>query len=186
MGLEATKTRGPALALGVDAATPLDLAGAYTPLVNGGYKVRTHVIDSIRTGDGQLVFKRDAALLDIAASFRSISKLNDMLAAVVEYGTGRAAAVPGWRVAGKTGTTQDYRDAWFAGHAGGLVCVVWLGRDDNKSMEGVVGGGAPAVIWREAMRRALEGRVPDRPRAAAPLPSDPPAPAVAVVVDGKV
>lgn len=186
MGLEDARTKGPALALGVDATTPLDLAGAYAPLVNGGYRVKPHVIESIRTGDGQLVYKRDPALLDIAASFRSIQKLNDMLAAVVAYGTGRAAALPEWRVSGKTGTTQDYRDAWFAGHAGGLVCVVWLGRDDDKPMDGVVGGGPPAIIWREAMRRALEGRAPERAQVAPAPASKTPAPPLAVIVDGKV
>jgi len=168
MGFENAVTRGPALALGVDAASPLELAGAYAPLVNGGFRVRLHAIDSIRTADDQLVYKRPAAMVDAAASFKSVRTLNAMLEEVVRSGTGRAAAIDGWRVAGKTGTSQESRDAWFAGHAGGLVGVVWIGRDDDAPMKGLVGGGAPAVIWREAMRRALEGRAALVPPSLAP------------------
>jgi penicillin-binding protein 1A len=175
MGLARTTTRGPALALGVDAVSPLELAGAYAPLVNGGFRIETHAIDSIRTSDGALLWRRDAAMRDVAASYRSVAALNDMLAAVVSTGTGRAAAIPGWRAAGKTGTSQDSRDAWFAGHAGGLVAVVWVGRDDNRPLEDLSGGGAPAVIWREAMRRALEGRrAGERPQLAPAIRAQPP------------
>lgn len=172
MGLENTATRGPALALGVDAVTPLELAGAYAPLVNGGFRARVHAIDSIRTADGQLVYRRDTAMVDVAASFKSVRRLNEMLAEVVRSGTGRAAAIEGWRVCGKTGTTQDSRDAWFAGHVGGLVGVVWTGRDDNAPVKDLVGGGAPAIIWREAMRRALKGRSAPMLLEAPSLPAD--------------
>ena len=161
MGLEATKTRGPSLALGVDAVSPLELAGAYAPLANGGFQTGVHVIDSIRTNEGQTVYRRQAAMIDTAASFRSVDQLNGMLREVVRSGTGRAAAIPGAKVAGKTGTTQGNRDAWFAGHVNGLVGVVWVGRDDNKPMSSsITGGGAPAVIWREALRRAIPASTP--------------------------
>lgn len=158
MGYEHASTHGPALALGVDATSPLELAGAYAPLTNGGFRARVHAINTIKTADGQLVYKRQTAMVDVAASFQSVQYLNAMLQEVVRSGTGRRAAIDGWNVAGKTGTTQDSRDAWFAGHAGGLVCVVWLGRDDDKPMPGMVGGGAPAIIWRETMKRALQQR----------------------------
>lgn len=183
MGLDRVATRGPALALGVDAVSPLDLAGAYAPLVNGGFRVGTHAIDSIKTADGALVYRRDPAMRDVAASLRSVAALNDMLRTVVARGTGRAAAIPGWNAAGKTGTTQDSRDAWFAGHAGGLVAVVWVGRDDNRPMDGVTGGGAPAVIWREAMRRALEDRIE---RSAPGEGQERGADSLAVILDGNI
>ena len=162
-GWPASLTAGPALGLGVDAVSPLGLAGAYTPFANGGYRATPFVIARIETSDGAVIYNRNIGFDDVAASRSAIGSVNMMLEGVVEWGTGKAAAVPGYRVAGKTGTSQNYRDAWFAGHAGGLVCVVWVGRDDNKPMGKVTGGGAPAEIWREIMLRGLP------PRYVAPL-----------------
>lgn len=155
MGWRGDLNAGPALALGVDAVSPLDLAGVYAPFANGGFRVEPHAITRIETVDGDLVYQRAGAYVGEASSHAAITEMNSMLEGVVEWGTGRAAAVPGYRAAGKTGTTQDYRDAWFAGHAGGLVGVVWLGRDDNAPMKKVTGGAAPAAIWGEIMGRAL-------------------------------
>ncbi len=155
MGWAGELTSGPSLALGVDAVSPLQLATAYAPFANGGFRVAPHVIDRIETTDGDLVYQRKGSIIEEAAPASAIAETNDMLASVVVWGTGRAAAVPGYRVAGKTGTSQESRDAWFAGHAGGLVGVVWLGRDDNKPMDNITGGRAPAVIWREIFSRAL-------------------------------
>ena len=158
MGLEAQLSAGPSLALGVDAVSPLMLAGAYAPFANGGYRVRPHAVAGIVTADRQPVYQYEEHFDGVAASSFPIAAMNDMLRAVTAWGTGRAAAIEGVDVFGKTGTTQDNRDAWFAGHAGGLVAVVWVGRDDNRSMGGVTGGNAPAIIWREMMTRALERR----------------------------
>lgn len=160
MGVKAPLTQNPALALGVDVMTPLELAGAYTPFANGGYRVKTHAVERIDLSDGGRVFARGGNFEEAAASPRSIALVNEMLAAVVDWGTGKAARLSRYQARGKTGTTQDYRDAWFVGHAGGLVCVVWVGRDDNKPMGEVPGGSAPAIIWREIMERALIARPP--------------------------
>ncbi|MGE0180980.1 MAG: transglycosylase domain-containing protein [Parvularculaceae bacterium] len=160
MGFHGGLNQGPALALGVDAVTPLDLAAAYAPLVNGGYRIEAHSVERVSLSDGDLIYARKSRYVDAAASPANIDALNDMLASVVGWGTGKAAGLSRYRAHGKTGTTQDNRDAWFAGHAGGLVCVVWVGRDDNKSMGEVTGGGAPAIIWREIMERALAARPP--------------------------
>ncbi|MEO1253143.1 MAG: PBP1A family penicillin-binding protein [Pseudomonadota bacterium] len=154
---------GPALALGVDAVAPIELAGVYAPFANGGFRVKPHVIASVTTRDGDILYQHTAHYEGEAASLGAIDAVNAMMADVVSWGTGKAARIPGYAAFGKTGTTQSNRDAWFAGHAGGLVCVVWLGHDDNTPMPGVTGGGAPAVIWREAMARALP------PRYVAPL-----------------
>jgi len=160
MGLKGPFNQGPALALGVDAVTPLELAGAYAPLANGGYRIEPHGVERVDLSDGDPVFKRKARYVESAASAGAIRDLNAMLAAVADWGTGKAAHLSRYQARGKTGTTQDYRDAWFAGHAGGFVCVVWVGRDDYKPMGEITGGGAPATIWREIMERALIVRPP--------------------------
>ncbi|CAK9039431.1 Penicillin-binding protein 1B (PBP-1b) (PBP1b) (Murein polymerase) [Includes: Penicillin-insensitive transglycosylase (Peptidoglycan TGase) (Peptidoglycan glycosyltransferase) [Durusdinium trenchii] len=163
MGWPGSLNPGPSLALGVDAVSPLDLAGAYAPFANGGYRIKPRIIDRIETADGDLIYQRSGPVLEQAASASAISDVNQMMRAVVDWGTGGNAAVAGYHAAGKTGTTQNNRDGWFAGHAGGLVGVVWVGRDDNAPMPNVTGGRAPAVIWREIMARALP------PRYVAPL-----------------
>ncbi len=155
MGWRGELSSGPSLALGVDATSPLDLAGAYAPFANGGFRIQPHAIDRIETSDGDIVYQRKGSIIGEAVSLGIIADANEMLESVTAWGTGRAAAIPGYRVAGKTGTSQDSRDAWFAGHAGGLVGVVWVGRDDNKPMDNVTGGRAPALIWREMLARAL-------------------------------
>lgn len=162
MGLEGPLDPGPALALGVDVVSPLELAGAYAPFANGGYRIAPHVIESIETADGDLLYRRPATVLDVAAPYGSIQVINNMLHSVTEWGTGRAAALSLYPAAGKTGTSQESRDAWFAGYAGGLVTVVWVGRDDNSPMKGVTGGGPPAAVWREVMERALAVYPPAR------------------------
>ncbi|MHA7873705.1 MAG: penicillin-binding transpeptidase domain-containing protein, partial [Hyphococcus sp.] len=163
MGWPRKLNSGPSLALGVDAVSPLELAGAYVPFANGGFRVEPRVIDRIETTDGDVLYQRPGAVLAQAAGLDAIEKVNEMMRAVSIWGTGRAAAVPGYEVAGKTGTTQDNRDGWFAGHAGGMACIVWVGRDDNAPMPDVTGGRAPAIIWREVMARVLP------PRYAAPV-----------------
>ncbi len=160
LGWPGRLTHGPSLALGVDAVSPLQLAGVYAPFANGGLRIEPHVITRIETSDGDLVYRRPGSVLGQAASTQTIAALNDMLRAVVVWGSGRAAATPGYAAAGKTGTTQNSRDAWFAGHAAGLVGVVWIGRDDNAPMPGVTGGRAPARVWSEMMRRALPLHAP--------------------------
>ena len=161
MGVTSPLSQGPALALGVDAMSPLELAGAYVPLVNGGYRAEPHAVVSIETVDGERIYRREANFSGTAASPQAIAGLNVMLRSVVVAGTGRAAKLPGYDAYGKTGTTQENRDAWFVGHAGGLVCAVWVGRDDNAPMGDITGGTAPAVIWREVMERALAARPPN-------------------------
>ncbi len=168
MGIESALSTGGALSLGVDVVTPLELAGAYAPLVNGGYRVDVHGITDIDDGQGEALYHQTGSFEEAAASKKSLARLNKMLAYVVNEGTGKAASLDHYQAYGKTGTTQGHRDAWFVGHAGGLVMAVWVGRDDNGPMTAgqsgveanVTGGGVPAIIWREVMNRALDVRPP--------------------------
>lgn len=156
LGLKGVKTTGPALSLGVDEVTPLELADAYAALANNGYRAPAHTIVRIRTAEGQMIYERSASLLQSAASPAAVAQLNSMLEGVVAFGTGKKAQLSGYAAHGKTGTTQESRDAWFAGHAGGLAGVVWIGRDNYFPMADMLGGAAPAILWRETMQRALE------------------------------
>jgi penicillin-binding protein 1A len=137
----------PALALGTGEVGLLELTAAYAPFFNGGSLVAPHGV-AAATVDGDPVSVPVAAPRavvdpDLAAMMAR------MLAAVVRDGTGRAAALPGRLVAGKTGTTQDSRDAWFVGCVDGRLIGVWIGRDDAAPMRGVMGGGLPAALFRQ-------------------------------------
>lgn len=155
LGWAGNLSTGPALGLGVDEISPVALAGVYAPFANGGFRVNPTAILRIETSEGDVVYQSAIGFQEQAASQSSIDAVNEMMRAAVDWGTGAAAAIPGRQVSGKTGTSQASRDAWFAGHAAGFICVVWVGRDDNAPMRGVTGGRAPATIWREVMARAL-------------------------------
>ncbi|MBV8524637.1 MAG: PBP1A family penicillin-binding protein [Acetobacteraceae bacterium] len=139
------------LALGTGEVGVLELAAAYLPFFNGGLRVTPYGVEKVRSKG------RTAPAAPQTGSERVIAPeaarvMAQMLAEVVSGGSGQAAAVPGQWVAGKTGTTQDYRDAWFVGYARGDVIAVWLGNDDNHPMRRVSGGGLPARLFGEIAR----------------------------------
>ena len=137
----------------------LEMAGAYTAFSNGGDVVEPHVITRMRTDRRRPCPFRNAPptnTQEIAEADR-IGALNDMMNAVVVYGTGERAALPDQPVAGKTGTTQDFRDAWFIGYTSHLTAGVWVGNDNGKPMNRATGGSLPAEIWNQVMRVAHEG-----------------------------
>ena len=113
---------------------------------------------------GSALYQRNSKLGPPVIPPRQLHEIDAMLAGVVRDGTGRRARLAGARAAGKTGTSQDSRDAWFVGYADGIVSGVWLGADDNAPMQGVVGGGAPASIWREVMETAVASPLAVRSR----------------------
>ena len=125
------------LALGTGEVGLLELTAAYAPFFNGGNRVMPFGLDRMARPPERVISAADAA------------KMARMLGAVVSRGTGRAAAVPGRVVAGKTGTTQDFRDAWFVGSVNGLLIGVWMGNDDDRPMKGVMGGGLPARLFHD-------------------------------------
>jgi penicillin-binding protein 1A len=161
------------LALGTNEVNLLELVSAYAPFANGGLGVWPHGITEIRDGAGKIVFRRTGSGIGQIVTPELIGTMNQMLSAVIAHGTGRSAVLPR-PAAGKTGTTQDYRDAWFIGYTADLVAGVWLGNDDNTPMNNVTGGSLPAQTWRRFMLAATQA-MPVRP-----LPSVPPA-AVGVV-----
>ncbi len=176
----------PSMALGAVEVSPLEMAQAYAPFSNGGFLAKGYGIQRIRTASGKILYDHSVeknARQQVIGS-PALQYMNQMMRQVVSNGTGTRAKVPGFDLAGKTGTTSDYRDAWFVGYTGGFVTAVWVGKDNNKPMKRVSGGGAPAGIWRDFMGAAL-------PRLKAqPIPGgtiEPPAPAsdpIGDLVDG--
>ena len=148
----------PSLALGAQGVGMLELAAAYQPFGAQGYQARPHALLSVATADGTPLFDREPQEQRRVVDSSELRLMNRMLVRAVDAGTGRAAAVPGASVGGKTGTTNDNRDAWFAGIAPGLALVVWVGDDANAPMDGVTGGTIPARIFRDVMSAALRGR----------------------------
>ncbi len=139
------------LALGTGEVRLLDMAAAYAGLLNGGIRVRPTGIERIDADGQSLPLDRPGPVRVIDAE--RAGQMRAMLAAVVARGSGRAAAVAGRFVAGKTGTTQDYRDAWFIGVAGPTIIGIWLGNDDDRPTRGVTGSTLPAKLFHDIAER---------------------------------
>ncbi|MDB5425695.1 MAG: penicillin-binding protein family [Phenylobacterium sp.] len=165
----------PAMALGTTLVTPLEMTQAYATFANGGDRVAAYGLERIRTAGGQVIYQRKTVAPAPAVNNPPLSELNQMLRTVMASGTGVNARVPGYDLAGKTGTTSDYKDAWFCGFTGGFASCVWMGRDDARPMVRVSGAGAPSEAWRGFMQTALK-RVPQRAIPAGPPPPPPPPP----------
>jgi len=157
LGITSPLKSHPSLALGASEVSLVELTSAYGVIANGGIAVWPHAITEIRTRGGDVLYRRrDGAAAQVVDP--SVARaVNDMLRAVVAGGTGRAAD-PGRPAAGKTGTSQDFRDAWFVGYTGEMITGVWMGNDDSAAMKRVTGGGYPAQLWRAYTRAALQGR----------------------------
>ena len=148
------------LSLGTSEVTPLELTLAYAPFSNGGYAPEAHFIERVTDADGNVLYERELVQDPMVIRPDTLSKMQSMLRAVVDRGTGVKARLPGIDVGGKTGTSQSYRDAWFVGTAPGWVATVWIGNDGGKPMKGVTGGSAPATAWARLMRAVLNGETP--------------------------
>ncbi len=156
LGVKADLHRDLSVALGSSGVPPLEMATVYASIARGGYVVVPYGITRIKDTDGRLVYERAPFASERRiASEQSIANLIYMMEGVVQVGTGQGAALPGYRIAGKTGTSQDFRDAWFIGFSGNLICAVWVGNDDNSPMKAVTGGALPTQIWKETMQAAL-------------------------------
>ncbi|MEM7642479.1 MAG: transglycosylase domain-containing protein [Pseudomonadota bacterium] len=158
-GIDSDLAAGPALALGVSESTLLEMTGAYAGILNGGTSVSPYGLTSLRLrGENTNLLDHDSGLGERVITDEAARQLVYMMSRVVASGTGQRAQLPDGRpAAGKTGTTQAARDAWFIGFTGDYVAGVWMGYDDNTPLTGVTGGGLPAAIWRETMARVHDG-----------------------------
>jgi penicillin-binding protein 1A len=166
LGITAELTNDASLALGTSEVTLIELTAAYASFANGGVGAWPYGITEVRDSRGTVLFRRQGGGPGRVLSAEVAAEMNQLLAGVIQHGTGRAAALDR-PAAGKTGTTQEHRDALFVGYTPELIAGVWFGNDDNAPMRRVTGGTLPARTWRSFMQAALKG-VP-----AAPLPSAP-------------
>jgi penicillin-binding protein 1A len=151
LGVIGDLSPSPSIALGVFEVSPLDLTAAYVPFANGGFAMQPHGIVSITDGEGKILYRREAAGVRQVMSPEHARQMDHMLSAVVSWGTGKAATLLDREARGKTGTSQDYRDAWFVGYAGRTLAGVWVGNDKNRPMDKVTGGSLPTEIWHKFM-----------------------------------
>jgi penicillin-binding protein 1A len=164
LGISSKLDANASIALGTSEVSLTELVGAYAPFANGGLGISPHVVTRIRTTDGKLLYARPADQLGQVIEPRNVAMMNSMMQETLLSGTAHKAELPGWMAAGKTGTSQDFRDAWFIGYTANLVTGVWLGNDDNSPTRKATGGGLPVEVWTRFMKVAHQGV------AAVPLP----------------
>lgn len=161
LGISSPLQANPSLALGTSEVTPLELVSAYAAFANGGTGVIPYVIAQVKTTDGKVIYRRPASgglgrVIDPAA----VAMMNEMMHNTFVIGTAQKAQIPGWSMAGKTGTSQDFKDAWFVGFTGNLVAGVWFGNDDGTPTKKVTGGNLPVETWHNFMKIALKDKQP--------------------------
>ncbi|MER8920781.1 transglycosylase domain-containing protein [Mesorhizobium sp. M0802] len=161
MGIQSDLIANTSIALGTSEVTPLELTSAYVPFANGGYKPDIHFIRRITTTEGKVLYDDNGGSAPRVVKQNIVGMMNSMMTGTVEIGTAKKAAFA-WPSAGKTGTSQNSRDAWFVGYTANLTTGVWFGNDDGTPMKKVTGGALPAQAWHEFMVAAHEG-VPVRP-----------------------
>jgi penicillin-binding protein 1A len=157
LGIASKLDANASLALGTSEVSLIELTSAYAPFANGGDAVTPHVVERVRTHAGKVLFSRTAQKLGRIVDPRYVAMMNAMMRETLQIGTAQKAQLAGWPAAGKTGTSQDFRDAWFIGYTGHLVTGVWLGNDDSSPTRKATGGGLPVEIWTRFMKTAHQG-----------------------------
>ncbi len=157
LGIGSALAANSSLSLGTSEVTPLELTAAYVPFANGGFRPEIHFVNRVTDASGSLIYARPPGKAPRVIGPEIVGMMNTMMAATVSEGTGRKAGF-GWPAAGKTGTTQNSRDAWFVGYTAHLTTGVWFGNDDGRPMrKGATGGALPTVAWQAFMTAAHEG-----------------------------
>jgi penicillin-binding protein 1A len=156
LGIASKLDANPSIALGTSEVSLTELVGAYAPFANNGLAASPHVINKIRTPDGKILYARKVETPAQVVDPRYVGMMNTMMHETLVIGTAKKADIPGWFAAGKTGTSQDFRDAWFVGYTANLVTGVWFGNDDNSPTKKATGGGLPVEVWTRFMKAAHE------------------------------
>jgi penicillin-binding protein 1A len=158
LGIASKLEPNASIALGTSEVSVLELVGAYAPFANGGIGISPHVVERVRSANGKAtLYQSGGPDLGRIVDARFVAMMNGMMRETLLMGTAHKADLPGWRAAGKTGTSQDFRDAWFIGYTGALVTGVWLGNDDSSPTRKTTGGSLPVEIWSRFMKAALQG-----------------------------
>ena len=160
LGITSALQANGSIALGTSEVTPLEMVGAYGAFANGGTGVIPYVVASVKGTDGKVLYKRGEGGLGRVIDPNAAAMMNAMMHETFVIGTAKKGDIAGWDLAGKTGTSQDFRDAWFIGYSGSLVTGVWLGNDDGEPTKKASGGNLPVDIWKTYMTTALKGQNP--------------------------
>lgn len=161
LGISTPITPLPSLPLGTEEVKLIDLVGAYAAIANGGFAATAYGVLEVTTLEGQVIYRRTPERPKPVLTYPVVEDMAGMLTSVVKWGSGRNAQIDR-AAAGKSGTSQDSRDAVFAGFTSDMTAAVWVGNDDGSPMKGVTGGGLPARIWSDFMLEAHAG-APVRP-----------------------
>jgi penicillin-binding protein 1A len=156
MGIQSELQANNAIALGTSEVTPLELTAAYVPFANGGYRPDLHFVRRVTTAEGKVLYEHPSGASPRVISPEIVGMMNAMMKETLSDGTARKARF-GWPAAGKTGTSQKSRDAWFVGYTANLTTGVWFGNDDGRPMRKVTGGALPTLAWHEFMAAAHQG-----------------------------
>ncbi len=176
LGIRSELSPNPSIALGTSEVTLLEMTSAFVPFSNGGIGVVPNIIRRIKTDTGKLLYERKGTGPGRVVSDENIGAMNLMLSDVLISGTGQRAQIKGWPAAGKTGTSQDYRDAWFVGYTAFFTAGIWMGNDDGTPTKKAGGGTLPAATWGRLMSRVHEGMM------VADLPGARPAPTIGSLI----
>jgi penicillin-binding protein 1A len=157
LGIASKLETNPSLALGTSEVSVIELVAAYAPFANGGSAIVPSVVERVRTATGKTLYVRTLQDYGRVIEPRHVAMMNAMMRETLRIGTAQRAQLAGWPAAGKTGTSQDFRDAWFVGYTTHLITGVWIGNDDSSPTRKATGGGLPADIWSRVMKVAHQG-----------------------------
>jgi penicillin-binding protein 1A len=157
LGIASKLETNPSLALGTSEVSLIELVAAYAPFANGGSAIVPSVVERVRTAAGKTLYVRTLQDYGRVIEPRQVAMMNAMMRETLRIGTAQKAQLGGWPAAGKTGTSQDFRDAWFVGYTSHLITGVWIGNDDSSPTRKATGGGLPVEIWSRVMKVAHQG-----------------------------